>query len=147
MSLLLAEEHLVNVHMHWSEVRPMERAGLGAPAPLSSSSALPGAAAGRGSRWAGTQRRGPRASQLMASAALCTASIMYCYQHSRLVYSPLSGMLGVSLLPSPSSSVSACTRQHLAQVCFPHSVSPADCSPDSDTERAIKVEVNLDRGK
>lgn len=102
----------------------MERAGLGAPAPLSSSSALPGAAAGRGSRWAGTQRRGPRASQLMASAALCTASIMSCYQHSRLVYSPLSAMLGVSLLPSPSSSVSACTRQHLAQVSVSLTVFP-----------------------
>lgn len=48
-SLLLWEEHLVNVHTQWSEVlRPMERAGLGALAPLSSSLALPGAAEGGG---------------------------------------------------------------------------------------------------
>lgn len=112
------------------------------------SSALPGAPAGQlpGREQPGT----PWPRDIPAGVTGCSLhgfKSVYCHQHSHLVYSPLSAMLGVGLLLSRSSSVSAPS----SDPCFPHSVFPADCSPDSDsmdgTERAIKVAANLDHGK
>lgn len=95
----------------------MERAGLGALTPPSSSLALPRAPAEQLQGWEplGSQAA-PQPSDIPADAMGCSLhrfKSVYCYQ---LIYSPLSAMLGGSFLFSRSSSVSACTKQHLAQV-------------------------------